>query len=129
MSAMEQNWGSEARRRLQPVFDPATSMRVAIDTDTGPQMANGDPGSDLIAVCADVLRWFQNSPPPRGYEEAAAELGAALGVFRNAAFGFRSLAGASPNRYATRAQGCKAMLDQGEQHTHALAKRGARLPE
>lgn len=118
--ALEQarrEWAAAARTRLGPVLGAACRLRLAFDTATAPfQVSMGDPAAELTAACADLLQWLHDSPAPSGHGQARAELGAAAGVFRNAAFAFRSLDEAGPGQHAARAEACASMLVQREHH-------------
>jgi len=122
--ALEQarrEWAAAAHTRLGPVLGAASRLRLAFDTATDPSpVSAGDPAAELIAACADLLQWLHDSPAPSGHGQAAAELGAAAGVFRNAAFAFRSLDEAGPDQHAARAEACASMLVQGEHHINTF---------
>jgi hypothetical protein len=79
-----------------------------------------DPASELIASCAELVKWLHDTPAPAGLERAEAELGAAAGVFRNAAFAFRNLENAVADRLQARSEACESMLAQGEHHLDAF---------
>ena len=76
----------------------------------------GDPVESLLIDCAAVLRWLEDNPPPRGLRRAGAELRAAAGVLRNAAFARRSLADPTDQGYRARAAAMRGLLAQGADH-------------
>ena len=121
-----ERWAAAAQPRIDAMVGAAAVLRTAFDArgDIAPD-TDAELGSRLLATCDDLHQWLQNSPAPDDYREAHAELGAAIGVFRNAAFAFRSLPGAAPDRLAARSQGCELMLDQGNEHIQAFT---AKLP-
>jgi hypothetical protein len=114
-------WVAEARGRLEPVVAAATRLRVAYEAGADPATVEAmDPASELIGACAGLLEWLHDSPAPSGHAELDAELRAAGGVLRNAAFAFRGLTDADPEQRAARAEACQSMLVQGEHHVDAF---------
>ena len=125
--ALGRTWVAGARSHLAPVLEAVFGLQAAFGSDAdSAQAETANPASRLIAACAILLEWLQASAAPRGYEAAEAELGAAVGVFRNAAFAFRGLDEAGPEQHAARAQACQSLLVQGEHHVDSfLAVSGA----
>ena len=48
--------------------------------------------SHVVAACSNLNDWLRSGHAPRGFAKAGGELGAAAGVYRNAAVAFKSLA-------------------------------------
>jgi hypothetical protein len=117
----DRTWLAEARIRLAALLEAVAGLQAAFgtDADSAPTDAT-NPASELIAACSILLEWLQSSPTPKGYEAAGAELGAAIGVYRNAAFAFRGLDEAGPEQHAARAQACRSLLLQGEHHVDSF---------
>ena len=110
-------WVVAARRRLKPAKRHAARLKMAFHAGAH---KSPDPASELIQACADLVGWLHDTPAPAGLERAEAELGAAAGVFRNAAFAFRNLEKGGSDRRTARSEACKAMLEQGEHHLDAF---------
>lgn len=106
-----------ARRRLRPAKRHASRVRQAFHAKAAD---TSDPASELISACADLAQWLHDTPAPPGLEKAEAELGAAAGVFRNAAFAFRNLEKGGVHRLQARSEACESMLEQGEHHVQAF---------
>ena len=83
--------------------------------------------AQVVSACASLSGWLNSSHPPRGFAKAGGELGAAAGVYRNAAVAFRSLADADTDQRQVRSNACVTLLEQGDHHVEtfvaALAKK------
>jgi hypothetical protein len=83
--------------------------------------------SRLVSACANLNEWLRSGHPPRGFAKAGGELGAAAGVYRNAAVAFKSLADVDGDQRGARANACATLLEQGDHHVErfvaALAKK------
>ena len=81
----------------------------------------------VVSACSNLHDWLRSGHPPRGLAKAGGELGAAAGVYRNAAVAFKSLADVDGNQREARANACAALLDQGDHHVElfvaAVAKK------
>jgi hypothetical protein len=117
LGAARRKWVTAARRRLKLAQRQASSLRLAFQAGV---VGAPDPASELIVACVDIVEWLHDTPAPAGLETAEAELGAAAGVFRNAAFAFRNLDKGGVERSAARSEACGAMLAQGEHHLEAF---------
>lgn len=89
--------------------------------------------SHVVSACSSLNDWLRSGHAPRGFAKAGGELGAAAGVYRNAAVAFKSLADVDGDQREARANACAALLDQGDHHVEtfvaALAKKlGDTLP-
>ena len=71
--------------------------------------------------------WLRSGHAPRGFAKAGGELGAAAGVYRNAAVAFKSLTDVDGDQREARANACATLLEQGDHHVEifvaALAKK------
>ncbi len=112
-------WIQAADRRLNPVVLASLRVRVALDVafeSTSSDDILEDASAPLLSAALDLVAWLQGAVTPEGLEDAAAELRAAAGVYRNAAVvypGAPDLEGASRD---ARTAACNAMLQQGEHH-------------
>lgn len=77
--------------------------------------------TQVVSACASLNGWLTSSHPPRGFARAGGELGAAAGVYRNAAVAFRSLADVDGDQRQARSTACAALLDQGDHHVESFA--------
>ena len=77
--------------------------------------------SQVVSACSNLNDWLRSGHPPRGFAKAAGELGAAAGVYRNAAVAFKSLADVDGDQRQARANACAALLDQGDLHIETFA--------
>jgi len=110
-----------ARRRIRTVSRYAATLRAELEVQTpNPSRRGYDAASELVSACSDIAQWLHGLPAPAGLERAEAEIGAAAGVLRNAAFAFRSLAQGVSDRFMARCEACQAMLAQGDLHVEAF---------
>jgi hypothetical protein len=122
-------WSDAARRHLEPVVTAAFRVRAGLALDSSASSASTlDLASKLLTACSNLLTWLGDSPAQSGHELAETELFAAVGVFKNVAFVYRSLDGAEPGRRDARAEACKSMLAQGEYHVETFLALTARAP-
>ena len=81
----------------------------------------------MVSACASLNGWLSSSHAPRGFAKAGGELGAAAGVYRNAAVAFKSLADVDGDQRKARSNACGTLLEQGDHHVDvfvaALAKK------
>ena len=96
------------------------------DLETTPE-TDESVASLVVSACSNLNDWLRSGHPPRGFAKAGGELGAAAGVYRNAAVAFKSLADVDGNQREARANACATLLDQGDHHVElfvtALAKK------
>ena len=103
-------------------MEAASRVRTALETAPASALgAVADSVAEVIAACAELSAWLGASPAPRGLEDAHAELGAALGVLRNAAFAFRSIDEVEGEQREVRTRICASMLEQWEHHIEAFS--------
>jgi hypothetical protein len=83
--------------------------------------------ADVLSACSNLRDWLQSGHTPRGFARAGGELGAAGGVYRNAAVAFKSLAHVHGDQRHARSHACATLLEQGDHHVEvfvaALAKK------
>lgn len=83
--------------------------------------------SQVVSACSNLSEWLRSGHPPRGFAKAGGQLGAAAGVYRNAAVAFKSLADVDGDQRKTRSRACATLLEQGDHHVEifvaALAKK------
>lgn len=81
----------------------------------------------VVSACGELSAWLRSSHAPRGLAKAGGELGAAAGVYRNAAVAFKSLADVDGDQRQARSNACATLLEQGDHHVEtfvtALAKK------
>ena len=81
----------------------------------------------VVSACSEHNDWLRREHPPRGFAKAGGELGAAAGVYRNAAVTFKSLADVDGEQREARLKVCATLLEQGDHHVEtfvaALAKK------
>ena len=77
--------------------------------------------SQVVSACGSLSGWLRSSHAPRGFAKAGGELGAAAGVYRNAAVAFRSLADVNGDQRQARSTACAKLLEQGDRHVETFA--------
>jgi hypothetical protein len=86
-----------------------------------------------LSACSNLSDWLRSEYAPSGYADAGGELGAAGGVYRNAAVVFKSLADVDGGQREARSRACATLLAQGDHHVElfvaALAKLGDGTPQ
>ena len=97
-------------------------LREAFKTEPeAPPAADDAVASQVVSACSDLNGWLRRSHPPRGFAKAGGELGAAAGVYRNAAVAFRSLADVDGDQRQARSLKCATLLEQGDHHVEIFA--------
>jgi len=80
-----------------------------------------------VSACSNLTDWLRSGHAPRGFGKAGGELGAAAGVYRNAAVAFKSLDDVDGDQREARSNACATLLEQGDHHVEifvaALAKK------
>ena len=92
-----------------------------IERDT-PYEASTAVASEVVIACGSLAGWLSSARAPRGFGKAEGELGAAAGVYRNAAVAFRSLEDADGDQRRARSNACLALLEQGDHHVDIFAE-------
>lgn len=109
---------TQAVDRLREAFE--TELETPVEADEAVP-------SQVVSACGSLSGWLRSSHPPRGFAKAGGELGAAAGVYRNAAVAFRSLADVDGDQRQARSNKCAVLLEQGDHHVDlfvaALAKK------
>jgi hypothetical protein len=126
--AATRQWASTARDYLAAVAQAVDSLRVAYQAEREtPSETVEAVASPVLSACSDLSDWLRSRHPPRGLAKASGELGAAAGVYRNAAVAFKSLADVDGDQREARANACATLLEQGDHHVEtfvaALAKK------
>jgi hypothetical protein len=117
----KRRWASTAMERLAPVTEAVAHLRrlFEIESETQPEMTAAI-ASELINVCGGLTEWLSGSHAPRGLGKAGGELGAAAGVYRNAAVAFRSLSEGDMDQTQVRSNACAKLLEQGDHHVETF---------
>lgn len=126
--AARRMWASTAQEYLVAVSEAVDHLRELFHTELEtPPETDEAVASQVITSCGNLSGWLSGSHPPRGFAKAGGELGAAAGVYRNAAVAFRSLADADTDQRQVRSEACATLLEQGDHHVEtfvgALAKK------
>jgi hypothetical protein len=122
LEAAMRTWASTAKERLSAVTEAVAHLRKLFDmeSETPPEMVAGV-ATEVITACGNLVEWLRSSHAPRGLGKAGGELGAAAGVYRNAAVAFRSLADADVDQRQVRSKPCASLLEQGDHHVETFA--------
>ena len=120
LDGAERVWATCARARLEAVTVAVGALRSELDALVAGQESRRRHSSDqVISACNTLADWLARSTAPRRLRRADGELGAAAGVYRNAAFVFRSLID-----WGQRSEGpvstLPAMLRQDDGHVQAF---------
>jgi hypothetical protein len=121
-------WASLALEYLSALTETVDHLREAFRTESErPSETNEAVASQVVSACGELSSWLRSSHAPRGLAKAGGELGAAAGVYRNAAVAFRSLPDAEGMQRQARSNACATLLEQGDHHVEvfvaALAKK------
>ena len=121
LESAKRRWASTAMERLAPVTKAVARLRrlFEVESETRPEMTAAI-ASELINVCGGLAEWLSGSHAPRGLGKAGGELGAAAGVYRNAAVAFRSLSDADVDQTQVRSNACAKLLEQGDHHVETF---------
>jgi hypothetical protein len=118
--AIRRRWAAAAQERLATVMDAVALLRATFEGLSEKGSGSGDdPSEQVLASCAELATWLDGSRAPKGLGKAGGELGAVAGVYRNAAFAFRSLDDVDDARPA-RVAACATMLEQGNHHVETF---------
>jgi hypothetical protein len=126
--AARRRWASTAQEYLAAVTEAVDHLRelFQMELETPPETDEAV-ASQVVTSCSNLSGWLSSSHAPRGFAKAGGELGAAAGVYRNAAVAFRSLADADTDQRQVRSNACATLLEQGDHHVEtfvgALAKK------
>jgi hypothetical protein len=116
-------WALAAKDHLALVTEAVEALRKVFETDPqSPVTTSAVVASNVVSAASTLTSWLRESRAPKALGVAEAELGAAAGVFRNAAFAFRSLAEAGVEHRPARSTACATMLEQGDHHVEAFTR-------
>jgi hypothetical protein len=119
--AARRKWASLALEYLSAVTEAVDHLRDAFWTDRErPSETNEAVASQVVSACGELSSWLRSSHAPRGFSKAGGELGAAAGVYRNAAVAFRSLADVDGGQRLARSKACATLLEQGDHHVDSF---------
>ena len=119
--ATRHKWASHALEYLSTLTEAVDRLREAFQTEREkPSETNEAVASQVVSACGELSRWLRSSHAPRGFAKAGGELGAAAGVYRNAAVAFRSLADVDGGQRLARSNACATLLEQGDHHVDSF---------
>jgi hypothetical protein len=126
--AVRREWASTAQEYLLAVTQAVDRLREVFQREPEtPSETDEAVASNVVSACGKLSGWLRSLHPPRGFAKAGGELGAAAGVYRNAAVTFKSLADVDGDQRQARSNACAALLEQGDHHIDifvaALAKK------
>jgi hypothetical protein len=121
-------WASAAHDFLAGVTQAVDNLRQVYQSELEtPSDSDEAVASHVVSACGSLNDWLRSGHAPRGLAKAGGELGAAAGVYRNAAVAFKSLADVDGDQREARAKACGTLLEQGDHHVEifvaALAKK------
>jgi hypothetical protein len=115
--AARRKWASTAEEYLVAVTQAVDRLREVFKTEPGtPSETDEAVASQVVFACGNLSGWLGSSHAPRGFAKAGGELGAAAGVYRNAAVAFRSLDDVDGDQRLARSNACATLLEQGDHH-------------
>jgi len=125
---LRREWVTTAEDRLAVVTDAVEHLRKVFNIAREiPSEASADIASEVVTGCDSLAGWLNTTRVPRGLRKAEGELGAAAGVYRNAAIVYLNLENVDGDRRSARSNACTRLLEQGDYHVEtfvvALAKR------
>jgi hypothetical protein len=126
--AARRRWASTAQEYLVAVTDAVDHLRELFHMELAtPPETDEAAATQVVSACGSLSGWLRSSHAPKGFAKAGGELGAAAGVYRNAAVAFRSLADVDGDQRQARSTACATLLEQGDHHVEifvaALAKK------
>lgn len=111
------NWARAANEHLRAVTQAVDRLREVFQTELAtPSETDVAVASHVVSACSKLNGWLGSSHAPRGFAKASGELGAAAGVYRNAAVAFKSLEDVDGDQREARSKACATLLDQGDHH-------------
>ena len=125
---LRREWVTTAEDRLAVVTDGVERLRKVFNIAREiPSEASAEVASEVVIGCDSLAGWLNSTRVPRGLGKAEGELGAAAGVYRNAAIVYLNLENVDGYRRSARSNACTRLLEQGDYHVEtfvvALAKR------
>jgi hypothetical protein len=120
--AERRKWAARAQEHLHAVTAAVDGLRKLFEADLEtPVEADEDVAAQVVSACDSLHGWLRSSHAPRGLAKAGGELGAAAGVYRNAAVAFRSLTDVHGRQRQARSAACTRLLEQGGRHVERFA--------
>jgi hypothetical protein len=124
------DWAGNAQKHLKPLVRAVTGLEKALAAtaviESGPVAALA---SEVFAAIDALMVFLGETEAPEPLRTAEGELGAAAGVYRNAASLFRSLPGTDTEQRAARLSACSIMLSQGDHHVEVFDSEVRRTSE
>jgi hypothetical protein len=122
LEVARRKWAETAQGHLTAVTEAVDHLRQLFRTEREtPVEADEAVASEVVSACGSLSGWLRSSHAPRGLAKAGGELGAAAGVYRNAAVAFRSLVDAAGQQQEARSSACANLLEQGDRHVESFA--------
>jgi len=120
--AERRRWACTAQEYLVAVTEAVDHLRdlFRMEVETPPEMDKAV-ATQVVSACSSLSGWLSTSHAPRDFAKAGGELGAAAGVYRNAAVAFRSLADVEGDQRQARSTACATLLEQGDHHVETFA--------
>jgi hypothetical protein len=120
--ASRRKWASAAQEYLAAVTRAVDSLRVVFQAEPEtPSETVEAVSSHVVSACSNLNDWLRSGHAPRGFAKAGGELGAAAGVYRNAAVAFKSLDDVDGDQREARSIACATLLEQGDHHVEIFA--------
>ncbi len=118
---LRRKWATTAEERLGVVTAAVERLRKVFDVEREmPSEAFAEVASEVVTACVSLAEWLSSTRVPRGLTKVEGELGAAAGVYLNAAVAFRSLENADGRQRQARSNACATLLEQGDDHVETF---------
>ena len=118
---LRRKWANTAEERLAVVTAAVERLRKVLENEREtPSDAFGEVASEVVAACGSLAEWLGGTRGPRGFAKAEGELGAAAGVYLNAAVGVRRLEEVDGRKRLARSNACAMLLAQGDHHVDSF---------
>ena len=130
LHAARRRWAASAQERLGTLMHAVRTLRQAFEGGFEEELgAVADPAEGVLVSCDQMASWLAASKAPRGLGKAEGELGAVAGVYRHAAFTYRSLGAAGEDARPARLAACAKALEAGDDLVAAfLASLARKVP-
>lgn len=126
---LRHEWVITAEDRLAVVTDAVERLRRVFNVAREiPSAASADIASEVVTGCDSLAGWLNSTRVPRGLGKAEGELGAAAGVYQNAAIVYLHLETVDGYRRSARSNACTRLLEQGDYHVEAFVGALAKRP-
>jgi hypothetical protein len=118
---LRRKWANTAEERLAVVTAAVERLRKVLDIEREtPSDAFAEVASEVVAACGHLAEWLGGTRGPRGFAKAEGELGAAAGVYLNAAVAVRRLEEVDGYKRLARSNACAMLLAQGDHHVDSF---------